>query len=78
MKDQIIEVLKRYEGTQVNIDSEMAQNQIADEIVDNIRNKYIVTPVKDALDGRVFREGEGWIPQECAKGWLENSDEFDG
>jgi hypothetical protein len=58
VKDQIIEVLKRYEGTQVNIDSQMAQDQIADEIVDNIRRKYIITPVEDALDAAQWIKGD--------------------
>ena len=63
MKEQIIEVLKRYEGTQVNIDSQMAQDQIADEIVDNFRQKYIVTPVEDALSG---------------VSWIQDDETFDG
>tara|TARA_R110000824_G_scaffold57582_2_gene156491 strand:- start:1372 stop:1563 length:192 start_codon:yes stop_codon:yes gene_type:complete len=58
VKDQIIEVLKRYEGTQVNIDSQMAQNQIADEIVDNIRRRFIVTAVEDALDAAQWVKGD--------------------
>ena len=79
MKQEIIQVLKRYEGTQLNIDSEVAQNQIADEIADNINRKYIVTPVEHTHNPRGWaKDGadmQGWSNGE---GWVQDSTDFDG
>ena len=48
MKDTIARVLEEYKGRQVNLDSETAIEMIADQIVDELEMKYVVTD-KDHL-----------------------------
>ena len=48
MKDTIAKVLEEYRGRQVNLDSETAIEMIADQIVDELEMKYVVTD-KDHL-----------------------------
>ena len=54
MKQTILTVLDRYKDTQLNIASEACRDMIADEIEDEIKSRYILTPLEATT-------GTGWI-----------------
>jgi hypothetical protein len=54
MKQTILDVLDRYKDTQLNLASEACREMIADEIQDEIKSKYIFTPLEETA-------GTGWV-----------------
>ena len=54
MKQTILTVLDRYKDTKLNIASEACREMIADEIEDEIKSNYILTPLEATT-------GTGWI-----------------
>mgnify|MGYP003658110943 CR=1 FL=1 len=43
MKETIQHVLSKYDGKQINMDSQSARDMIADELVDELNSKFVIS-----------------------------------
>ena len=63
MRDLVLEILEKYENSQINLSSEVARTMIADEITDAIQREYHVLDSK-----RLWSEKDVWLDESVHPG----------
>ena len=64
MRDLVLEILEKYENSQINLSSEVARIMIADEITDAIQREYHVLDSKRTL----WSEKDVWLDESVHPG----------